>query len=272
MKQWFTHIFARQWLVKHAGGLLPSSQQRQLFRHMEVCGECHALYTAQLWTEQRGPEAVQERRARLERSLFGQADPDPALQTIRRRTWALTGAASTCVALLFILARFWSGGAFQDKGNSQDELSRYVSITAYRRTVSGEFAPVGGTIEGTDQLAFAYSNMSDRGLDHLLLFGADESGTIYWYYPAWTDSSQNPAAFPIGRGVGVELPEQVGHQYRGGRLRIFALFCDRADLTVRHIEGTVQTLRQRGVKTVDLEQFPQPGCGQQSFVLKMGQP
>jgi len=239
---------------------------------METCGECHALYSAQLWTEQQGPDAESLRRTRLERSLFGPAVVEQASGTIGRRGWVLTGAASACVILLVSLVRFWPGASFQEKGASLNELSRHVSVTAYKRTASGEFTPVAGTIQSSDQLAFAYSNMSDMGLNHLLLFGVDEIGTIYWYYPAWTDPARNPSALPIRRGTGVELPEQVGHQYRGEQLRIFALFSSRGEHTVRDIEGIVLALRRRGVNMLDLERFPLADSGQQSFLLKVVRP
>lgn len=272
MTMQLSHIRARRWLVQQAGGLLPPPQQRKLFRHMEVCGECHALYSAQLWAEQCGPAGDHARRARLERSLFGQAEAKPVSWIMSRRTWGLAGAASTCALLILVLVRLWPGDTFQDKGLSQDELSRHVSISAYKRTAGGEFTPVRETIRSRDQLAFAYSNTSERGLDHLLLFGVDERGTIYWYYPAWTDPSRNPSALPIRRGTGVELPEQVGHRYEGDQLRIFALFSAHGDLTVHTIEQTLQTLHQRGVRAVDLQRFPLPGSGQHSFVLKVVQP
>src|SRR5207245_502455 len=107
-------------------------------------------------------------------------------------------------------------------------------------------------IHPSEDLAFAYSNPSS--LSHLLVFGVDEHDHVYWYYPAWTNTAENPRAVGIAGGPEVrELPEGISHPLDGRSLTIFAIFTN-DDPSVRTIEELVA---KRGASDAAL---PLPGA------------
>jgi hypothetical protein len=266
MIAWIDHLRARRWLVLHFQRLLPLDDDRRLRRHLATCCECRALYAAQCAIEGTADDSTAARHRRLESALFG---PDPAEVGARARArlvWSVAVAA-TAAALLIVL---WPAApTVHEKGSGALSASRYVSVTVYGRQVDGALRRVEGSIHRHQPLAFSFLNRSEERFDHLLLFGVDERYTVYWFYPAWTDPRQSPAAFALPDPAGGQLHEEVTHTFAGSRLRIFALFTRERGLTVRDIEERVQHLQARRVEIERLEQFPLPESGQHTLLLEV---
>lgn len=234
-----THARTRRWLGLHFERQLGPDREARLRRHMARCVECRSLYMALALA--RGPETTRQRHQRIRDS--GQPE--------FRERGSLTS------------------------GEDPAGASRFVSISVYRLPAheQGALQPVrhGGAISRGDRLAFAYTNRSEEGFDRLLLFGVDEQHVVYWFYPAWTDPEQlTPRAVSIRHGRGVELPEEVAHDYEGSSLRLFALFFSGSrDLSVRSIEAVVQQLKERKVHVKRLQHFPLQETGQHTILLRV---
>jgi hypothetical protein len=96
---------------------------------------------------------------------------------------------------------------------------------------------VGGVINRSDELAFAYTN--PQGLEHLMIFGVDEHRHMYWYHPAWSNEGENPVGIAVATGPEVhELAEAVSQRLDGRILRIIGLFT-RDNISVKQVERVV---------------------------------
>lgn len=260
-------------LVLHFARTLGPRREAELRRHLEGCDCCRAAYGAMLLAE--GGEAS-ARRDRLEAALFGAVDAEVTKQPGGWSPLRLAAVAAPALLVLVLGAlvatgRLGDGGLTAKGGVGQ--ASRYVSIAVYQRAGAGAtMRPVSGSVPPDAALALAYTNRADEGFDRLLIFGVDEHATVYWYYPAWTDPKVDPRAFPIERGAGIELPDAVTHALEGRRLRLFALFSRRRDLSVKRIERIVARLRREQVRVDRLDRFPVDGTGQHSILLEVTQP
>ena len=264
---WLDHRRCPRWIALHFGRALPRGAERRMRRHLTACAGCRDLYDTQLLLEGEGDGAAAEQRDRLARALF-----DPPTSAAPRRRLVLVGAAAAALLLLAVVVpRLARPPGFVAKGGGEGDGSRFVSVAVYARQ-RGELERVRRRLAPSQGLAFAYSNGGPRRFDRLLLFAVDERHEVYWYYPAWTDPRANPAAVPVRQGSGIELPDEVRHRYGGSRLRIFALFTRRRDLTVRQVEAAVDRLRRKGVPVVDLERFPLEGTAQHTLPLEVSAP
>lgn len=267
-------LLHRRWerrLVLHFASALGPRREMGLRRHLEACAGCRACYAAMTLAE--GEAAA--RHDRLEAALFGPAETEvePSGRWSPLRVAALVAPAALVLVLGALVATGRLGeGAFTAKGGAS-EASRYVSIAVYERGPGGEaMQPVTRSVASGAALAVAYTNRAVEGFDRLLVFGVDEHATIYWYYPAWTDPGADPRPVPIERGAGIELPDAVTHTLEGRRLRIFALFTRRRDLSVKRIERIVARLKRERVRVDRLERFPVDGAGQHAILLEVTEP
>jgi hypothetical protein len=89
-----------------------------------------------------------------------------------------------------------------------------------------------------DGILIAYSNPGAE-FSYLMIFAVDVQGGVHWYYPAWEQPGQNPAAPAIRtHALGVELGEEIRHRLPAGPLRVFGLFLPRP-LLVGDVERAV---------------------------------
>ena len=270
---WMAHARSHRWLVLHFQGLLPLRKEKKLWRHLAQCQECQALHMTLTLAEKEGLESTMLRHQRLEKAIFGPAPEARPLEHVY--SWKMFAGAGVAVCAAVLLT--WSflpslsrpTREFREKGSSVVDYSRFVSLSIYRHLSEGEFEPVNDQVVRGEGLAFGYSNLAEAGFDRLMLFGVDELYNVYWFYPAWTDSQTNPSAVAIRQGKGIELPEEVIHEYEGSWLRIFALFSTRRDLTVKSIEKIVEGLKRHQVRIAQLPSFPLENFGQVTVLLRV---
>jgi hypothetical protein len=263
---WIAHGRCAGWIARHFAGDLDAGDERHMRRHLARCDACRALYDLQLLAEGDDPDA---RRERLARALFAAPAAPPRPSRRRALAWSAAGAAAGALLLILVVPRLLDQPGLRPKGGAGRDAGRFVSVAVYRRGDDGRLTRARGVVENRRPLAFAYTNRSRDHLDRLLLFGVDDANEVYWFYPAWTDPEQNPAAIPVRAGDGIELPDEVTHDYTGTRLRLFALFTRRRDLRVREVEVAVKQLALRGVQVHRMERFPLEGTGQHSLLLEI---
>lgn len=152
---------------------------------------------------------------------------------LRRRTrpgWVLPALALAAALLLFLRPTNRELG-FHARGPGLATSSR---IAVYR-VDAGDLAT---RIARDDELAFTYQNVEHK--PYLMVYGVDEGGRVYWFYPEWTDAAADPAAVPIAMDDDVHtLTDAIRHPLVGSRLVVHGLFLDRP-LTVSEVERTLR--------------------------------
>jgi hypothetical protein len=187
---------------------------------------------------------------------------------VRRRVFRpsmLVGAGALAGALLLVTvgARVKTIPAPVARGTIAEEVAA-PNVHLFRSVGEHQTELVTQTIHADDGILIAYSNPGTE-LSYLMVFAVDVHGGIHWYYPAYEQPGQNPAAPAIQTGVlGVELGEEIRHALPVGPLRLFALFL-RRPLRVEEVEGMVSEAKRSDGKAVTaLERLPIPnGEGEQ---------
>lgn len=173
--------------------------------------------------------------------------PEAAKKRASAWSWlpAVGVAAAAAAALLVVVM---PGGespeaddGFRARGSGRVSASLTAGVSVYRIAPGQEPTEVREKIRSSDELAFAYTNPD--GHSHLMVWGVDEAGAVYWYHPAWTDPAANPRAVPArGGGEVHELKEAIAHDFSGKRVTLFALFTD-AQPSVRDVEEALKSGR-----------------------------
>lgn len=147
---------------------------------------------------------------------------------LRRRTFQ--GASVMLVAAVACLVFFWS--RIDDDGvrikGTTPAAEKWAGIELYR--LEGERpVPLVDRLSSSDSVLVAYRNGGERPFTHLLVFGVASTGALYWYYPAWQNPHDDPAAIAIEASEQlVELHERISHTLPPGRFVLHAVFARRA--------------------------------------------
>jgi len=240
------------WIDAHFAGRLRPRREHWLREHLAGCERCKRYYRRHLMLERVDLQALGPAE-RLARGL--------GLRPTRPVSRALVLAPVAVLAgLVLLLALRTAPAPDEEAYTTRGAATSTVALRVYRLTAGEPPKAVTRSIARGDELAFAYLNTA--GKKRLMVFGVDDARAIYWFYPAWQDVGRDPEAIPIRGGPGVqELPEAVSHDYRGGRLRIHALFLDRP-LTVRKVEALVRA-------SGHAVRLPLPGSLQHTLTLKI---
>jgi hypothetical protein len=92
---------------------------------------------------------------------------------------------------------------------------------------------------------------------------------VHWFYPAFQQAGEDPQAITIARGrAGVELGEQISHDYAPGKLRIYALFLDHSE-RVSRVEARVAEALALPRVPVEAEVPLFPGAHQESVLVEV---
>jgi hypothetical protein len=227
-------------LGAHFAGQSSTRADRRLFRHLKTCAACRDEYRTYAMLESLEADGAERARVRMSRGLF---EPAP------RRAFVGGGLvlACACMALVFSLGRS-HGPEFAVRGRSHDLDAPMPSLAIYRVPrdrenpavpAAAETQRAGSVVHAGESLAFTYVNPPAIGATHAMIFGRDAAGRVYWFWPAWTDGSQDPESVPISaNGAPVELTEAVRHSLQPGPLTIVGLFTPKP-LHVREVEAAV---------------------------------
>jgi hypothetical protein len=271
---------------------LTSEQRARALESVSHDDELSMLYLAATDARARRQEAqgegqsVAARQHALERVLFSEPKPIVAPSPSRRRLrWisvavALAATVAGIALVLPSLLRWQTAPEFRAKGNGTDAavvstVSRRPKVVAYR-VVGGRYrrlaaVGVGGAakVRSNDAFAFAYSNR-DVEHDRLMIFAVDDKLEVYWFYPAYLTASSDPPAYAAKVGQNIELPDNIRHQFKGKRLKIFALFGNKKHgWRVSTVEGVVQRLKRENKRLDQLDRFPLLSSSQQSWSLSV---
>jgi hypothetical protein len=200
-------------------------------------------------------------------------EPTPRISIFKAwQTWVLlpATAVATAAVMLVVTPRLGEkeSGDFQSRGAGTRELDQWVSIQAFRGTADG-YEEVRDRIAPDDALAFTYRNRPDSRFRFLMVFGVDEVGRVYWYYPQHNDPAANPGSISIDAVPGVvELPEQVAHDLGTGSFRLFGLFSPEP-LAVDEVERVAGNALAAAGGIEQLRRLEIEGIGQHSLLLRV---
>jgi hypothetical protein len=215
-----SHAEAARSIDRHFAGTISAEKERLMRLHLPSCSLCETRYQRHLLLaalDRRVPSA----RRRLARGLGL-----PVLAV--RRVWPVRALlAVTVLAAVALFARPHHGArgqrieAFEARGDTKQGGFLWVYRLRYSQSphlAEDHLAP-------GDELAFAYANPS--GKRYLAVFGADEHGHVYWYYPGWRVGTRPPEPFHVRPGVGpYELTEAIRQTLDGRHLDLYAVFSD----------------------------------------------
>jgi hypothetical protein len=215
---------------RHFEGTIAPADERVMREHLSGCPACRTHYERHLVLSQLDPAALpaEERMAR-------------GLGIGRRRRARVLPFVAASVAAAAAVALFLRGSSptdgFEARGNVV--LPPPSRIYVYDVPPGGAPALAGPSVSAHDELAFAYENGAGRS--RLMVFGVDEHGDVYWFYPAYTSDREDPVAIPIETDSRRhDLPDAVRHHFDGGHLSVRALFLD-APVSVHQVEALLAT-------------------------------
>jgi hypothetical protein len=216
---------------RHFSGTIVPAEEQRLRAHLPGCSECRAHYESWLLLAQIDP-SVPDAQQRIGRGLgFGHSAK-------RRATSYIAAAAIAAGAILgvrFLPRSSESDEGFASRGADATSINA-PELIVYRTTSRGAAPMLATTTLGrNDELSFAYTNPA--GKRFAMIFGLDANRHVYWYYPAWTDSTENPTSIPIlAGGNSHDLPDAVRQDLKGSSLTIHAVLSD-VPLSVREVEA-----------------------------------
>jgi hypothetical protein len=205
---------------RHFAGTISVAAERAMREHVGTCDACRRYYQRHLLLEQVVAEPIgPERRLAIGLGLRR-----------RSRSWLpVTAAATLALAGVLIVVSV----SRPDRIAMTERGAQTADTVVGFRIRGGDHQPVArlGELAPDDELAFAYAASGEHR--YLAVFGIDDAGRFYWYFPAWTDAAHVPAAIRVEPAPSlVELSEAIRHDLRGHRLWIYAAFLDRAWTTV----------------------------------------
>jgi hypothetical protein len=257
MTHWWWH---RRFVDRYFAGRLGAGAERTLRARMGRCPACRRAYDLHLVAEAALPGGEQQALDRLWRGILTGGKPEAAPAAAagaaaarapsRRRLLSMAGALAGAAAGL---AGVWRLGRRPVTARAvADPVARGVSDTparppalyVFRAGPNHSAVPVRDEpIGARDGLLFAYAS-SDPRLTHLMVFAVDDAYRIYWYYPPYEHPGENPEAVPIMTGEeGVELREEIRHDLRPGRARLYGLFL-RRPARVLEVEALVHQVME----------------------------
>jgi hypothetical protein len=73
-----------------------------------------------------------------------------------------------------------------------------------------------------------------------MIFATDSKNRVFWFYPAWSESTSDPSAIDIGASsASIELREVIRHDFEPGPLTIHGLFTNDA-VSVKDVEASLK--------------------------------
>lgn len=214
----------RTLIDRYFEGRLNARETRRMFDALEASEASREYFARRQALAELDPAAPSE-LDRIGESL-GLNSPAPA-PSRRAWWWALPSAVAAGLVVLLVVRPVGDDG-FTARGEGGEP---HVSVF----DISGAAPrPVENVIDTNASLAFAYQSPQPA---YLMIFAVDADGEVYWFYPAWTDPADNPAAIAVEPSTRPqELPEAVRHRWQPGPLHLFALFLPQP-LQVRTVEA-----------------------------------
>ncbi len=224
----------------HFAGTIALDDERTMRAHLGTCEGCRARYRRQRLLAKLDPQALSV-DVRIAHGLgIG------GTRSLAHFAWPGAAALLAAAAAVILMLRpLNTADKFSARGLNDSADAGIGAVVAtpalhiYRVAQGGGTTPVFDTLRRDDELAFAYENHDRK--KYLMIFGVNERGRVYWFYPGWSKEADNPRAVATTPESGLhELPDAIVHRFEGSTLEIHSLFVDEP-MTVREIEKIVAT-------------------------------
>lgn len=137
-------------------------------------------------------------------------------------------------------------------GLTLDQAVDATFLVGDRPLVSGD------EIDAEARVRLRYTNALPKERPvYMSAFAIDEKGSVFWFFPAWTNPDDNPRAVLLDADAKqVMFDEEVSHDLRHGKLRFVAVFSTKRN-SVRDIEkrlrpsSPAELLRRHRLGAVD---------------------
>jgi len=221
----------------HFAGTIAPDDERAMRAHLSVCEGCRARYRRRLLLAKLDPHALSA-DVRIAQGL-GLRKAPPLLRSMAPPVAALLAVAA---AVVLFLPGPQGGDGFSARGGEDggaralhpEPSPLHVYQVPPKAEGGGGPVPVFDTVRRNAELAFAYENRDQK--QYVMIFAVSDLGRVYWFYPEWTNPTDNPRAIAVTADPGLhELPDAVVHRFEGSTLDLHALFLD-APTSVREIE------------------------------------
>jgi hypothetical protein len=235
-------------LAKYLVGEVTRSRAEEMEEHLASCAACRAeLEEMREMVGRIGAPTENNEQKDYLSEVRGRIERGEEASRGRRRRWPLIAVGGAVVVALvmagvFLLRPADADDEFRVKDDDPRilEQDRWVGIRAFRMEASGAPASLGDRLKQSEYLIFTYTNLGEKPYGYLMIFAVDENGEVYWFHPAYTAAGEDPASIKISKDAeGMELKEQVRHEYPEGRLWIYGLFTDEP-VRVSAIESMVK--------------------------------
>ena len=160
--------------------------------------------------------------------------------------------------------------SFAARGTAAFNPDQWVSFQAFRPRHGGtSYVRVIDSIRQDDRLVFSVRNGVRGPYRFLMILGVQDTGDIFWYYPAYDDPGDNPQSVRVEPSDnGQPLGEEIRHALTSGPLRIVALFSEQP-FDVAAIEQVVRNEILLDGSVATMGRIPIADTGQQSFVVRV---
>jgi hypothetical protein len=213
----------------HFEAKISPPEERAMREHLPACEGCRAYYERWLILSKLDPEGLSAEKRIAHGLGLGR----------RRLARVFPIGVATLVAAaaaLVLWLRVAPDAGFTARGTGHPAPASRLFVYEVRPGAPPGLAS--GTVGRRDELAFAYENGAAK--NRVMIFGVDEHGHVYWFYPAYQRETENPVAIPIeSDGRRHELPEAVRHDLDGAHLEVRAVFLD-TPMPVREMEALVR--------------------------------
>jgi hypothetical protein len=134
---------------------------------------------------------------------------------------------------------------FSSRSASREETApkQWLALWIFRRNARNQqYTEVQQIVYAHDRLAFGYLNLQGK-YPYLMVLAINQTGRIFWYYPAYEKLGTNPTSIAIQSGRH-ELQEEIEQPLTQGRLQFIAIFSLRP-LTISQVEKAIKHLWQK---------------------------
>jgi hypothetical protein len=235
-------MHVRGLIRRHFTEGLTDSQWQKLREHLRHCSACRAEYdrTALFMRVAAGREPTFHEMNQVQQAIFSRLDqPDTKPQAaFPRRAAARLAPAFAIVLLLtislgvFHMRPRWEEPAQLSKGNSQSAQLSMPILEVYAIRVIGNDSKAiprlvseGGTIYLNEYIQFRYQ-MSDPRARYLYLWGVNETGQIFNYFPR-SNNHYNASIVASAALKSIDYSIRLSQKHSVGPLWISAFFSHR---------------------------------------------
>ncbi len=218
------HWLERRKIDRYFGGRLGSAPEARMRQHIGACAACRGRYEKQLVAEAALPDGELRSEDRLWKGIAAAAGGPATTVGGSAPRFVVPALVLAAAAAVILVSTPLVRRSTEPVERGSRAPAPAPALHLYRTLPQGGSEPIVDRIRSGDGLLVAYSNPGDAAR-WLMVFAVDRSCRVYWFYPAYDRPGENPTAIAIRTfESGVELREEIRHDYESPDLRVYGLF------------------------------------------------